>query len=501
MMFWKRVLKSFQENKPLTIWLIALILCLLWNYSALLRFSEDRDQAYITGWDDNFYFAWARSLIVDHDVNFKNDFEFLANLRGFHSTQRSFSRFMSENPQTSKGYVSNKYGIGMAIISLPFMYIARGLVKVHEVLGGKEVIPFASIYCLAFIFTSIFSSFFGIIISYRILSHEFGKRCSLIAILSGVLALSLGYYIWFQPTMAHAVGFACCTLFVFVTLQWHRRFILMKGSSSLKLFLFYTVSMGALLGLNTMIRFTNGVFFLFPATLSVHSFIHERSLRKKMLRSIIGSLVISIMAFFIAFSPQMIAWKKIYGSFICYSYEGEKLHLFPRYALLVLFGMCNSLFIWTPFAIIAVVGLLWAAGKGHPLAISGCCVLLAFLWIYGAWESYTLGSSYGMRGFVDASFFFLFGISWIVHKSGDFIKPLTKTAWIVRNLFIILIAWNIFFVFSYRAMTQPHEKPFAGWNLIINSHKALSRLGRDLRYYFRLKKFPLFTPKSNSGGI
>lgn len=445
----------------LTLWIGLLSSCLLWNSYSLFSY-----KGYILGIDDNFYFAWARSIVLDGDVDFSNDFEFVATNNKLGATQEHFAAYLNNAQETVTGYLPNKYGMGMGLAALPLLYLAKALFEIYAALFGVQPNDFSSIYPWVYLLNSITFGFLGLALSYKVLESGFGKKIALCSIVIGVLGLPIGYYIWFEPTMAHAISFGFATIFLISAIHWMKTLKKYSQNKGLKPLFWASLAMGFSLGVSCTIRFTNVLFALVPFIFAVKVWKNlDGTYAVSLPRIGFFCLALATMAALIGFSPQLIAWKKIYGSWILYTYQGGTLSIWPKYAFKILFGLRNSLFVWSPLAIIAVVGLFIGASSGKVFPLSGLIVLGSFVWVYGSWEGYSLGHGYGMRGLVDCSFFFFLGFAEIMKtlKGRALEKPFLLKIGALLILFLVL--WNLYFLFCYRSFLQPHGKPFAGLRL------------------------------------
>lgn len=479
-----------------------------------MRWDKDKTQPYLYGSDTNYYFAWGRSLAVDGDIDFRNDFEFLANWSGGLETQSAFAKLVADPPLTPIGRISNKYGIGFGLLSLPLISLSRGAARLVSSLSGKSISRFAAVYPLAFIWTSILIGFAGLAGAHSLISTRCGRKAATLAIVIAMLGLSLGFYIWFEPAMAHAPTFALSVTFILLALRWNeaiRNSPISGGAipcaSSVQPAPLSTAGrpsserqvsgaafvMGIALGACCMVRFTSVAFAIVPLVLAMR---HRKTFKPghRWKSAAITSLAAYAAGIIVGFLPQMIAWKCLYGSWLIYSYRGETVHYFPVNALRVLFGSVNGLFIWTPLALCAVAGLAWLARRGDELASAGCAVLLGLLWIYGCWDEYTLGDSFGMRGFVDGGIFLVLGLGGFVAAIHSIRMQLLKRT--VIAAIILLVVWNVYFIECYRANIQKHSAPFAGLTLFSQPHQWFKQFAKDVNLPKRLlqRKFPLFTP-------
>jgi len=375
-------------------------------------------------------------------------------------------------------------------------------VVLYSRLTGIEVSPFAAIYQLGFVFTSILAGFAGLWISYRLLRSEYGPGAATGAVVCGTLGLSLGYYIWFWPTMAHASGFFAGAVFVAVAVRW--RDVLRCPSSGLRFgqISFLSWAMGGLLGLACMIRYTNVVLIWAPVVFAICAFreapaSNRRSIAQRTARSVFWAAVGAVLAF----APQLWAWKAIYGSWVVNTYEAHRMYGYPRHWLRVLFTGPNSLLLWTPMAAAACVGLARAVSRGTALGLAGAAVLLSTLYVYSAWSIPGLGASYGARSFVDVSVFLMVGIAELVCWARAVDASRWRRRWIAATL-TILTLWNLFFALAWRAGLQTPDGPYAGGHLFRNwtAWGAQLRADLNIRRMLRKKRFPLMTPASEAYG-
>jgi MFS family permease len=446
-----------------------------WNSYRLIKVN-----GYILGYDQNFYFAWARSIVVDADIDFANDLELVAKNEALGELSEIISAYLQTTPRTPGGYVPNKYGMGMGLVALPSMYLTKAVVRVFNLFPNYGLNDFSLLYAWVFVLNFVFLGFVGLMISYNLLEPIYGHRKSFAAIVMGTAGLSLGYYIWYEPTMSHAASFAIINAYLLISTRWMKLFSNHTGKKSLELLIVTSLFMGFVLGVACTVRYTNVVFAAVPFVFAIKALKNcEKGRDNKMLVSGALCLLAAVAGTFAGFIPQLLSWKTLYGSWFVYSYHGEQMAAWPRYALEILFGLRNSLFLWTPLAIVAVAGLFIGTARREFLAFAGLIVMAGFVWIYGSWECYWLGHSYGMRGLVDGSFFFFLGfaemITWMESHAPQrrfLVNLLQAGIW-------FLVVWNMYFIFCYRSLLQPHGEPFAGARLISAPEQPLRQMLAD----------------------
>lgn len=132
--------------------------------------------------DGIFYFSWVRSVVVDHDINFANEY-----------THFGVSA------------LGNKHPIGAPLFWLPWY------AQAHAVIGktGYELS-----YQLLVGFISVLASISGLILLFRLLTKNFPRTAALLAVLSIAGATNILFYGSIDPVNSHAVSFFAATVFL-----------------------------------------------------------------------------------------------------------------------------------------------------------------------------------------------------------------------------------------------------------------------------------------------
>lgn len=132
--------------------------------------------------DGIFYYSWVRSVVVDRDINFSNEYAHFG-----------------------VSYPGNKHPVGSTLFWLPWY------AQAHTVLGGTG---YELSYQLVVGFVSVLAALAGLVLLYRLLMLTFGRAASLLATLSIAGATNLLFYGAVDPVSSHAVSFFAATLFL-----------------------------------------------------------------------------------------------------------------------------------------------------------------------------------------------------------------------------------------------------------------------------------------------
>lgn len=494
-------LARIRRLRPPTVWATLLVACLSWGLCNLSVHSKRRDQRYIYGWDENHYYASARSLLMDGDLDVRNDLAYVGGLRGMGATAEELARSSREAPDTPTGHYPNKYGIGTALVALPLMSVSKLLAAAHEWIGLGPVSEFASIHILAFVWSSSLAGFLGLIAAERLTRTAPDVPASPWPIAIVTLGTPLGAYLWFYPGLAHAMGFGTGTFFLLGAVRWHDRVAQWNGERrEAARIVALAFGCGVLLGLGASIRYANVCFGAAVPVLALFAALDRRKgtdgCRFGMLFA--SSAMALLIGVALGYLPQLLAWKATHGSWFLYTYKGERLHSYPVHLGKILVGRRNSILLWSPLVGLAAAGLVAGALRREVRCVAGVAVMAAFLWVYGSWDWYWLGSSFGHRGMTDMAAVFMLGIASLrATKVGP------RASRFLQVGCGLCVAWSIWLLFVVRAgvesggmsMEEPLTAKTAFANPLQVGRQAWKDAAMTVRYTSR--RYPLFTPKGS----
>ena len=107
--------------------------------------------------------------------------------------------------------------------------------------------------------------------------------------------------------------------------------------------------------------------------------------------------------------PQMVAWHSIYGQFVVMP-QGDSFMQWTKPALLqVLFSMRHGLFSWTPAVLLSVVGLRWLIRRDGSIGWPALVVVLLAIYVNASVNDWWAGEAFGARRFVGDTVLFALG--------------------------------------------------------------------------------------------
>lgn len=293
--------------------------------------------------DGVFYYSWMRSIIVDHDVNFTNEYE----------------HFSVSQPFVHLNIPGNKYAVGFPLLLSPWFILT------HELVRGNG---YGYIYQFITGFISVLYVLTGILLLYRTLTLYFSKLASILSVFSLSLATNILFYGSIDPINSHSVSFFLASLLVSVLL------------SSQKTSFFS----GLVVGLLAATRTQDAIFILLLVPF----------LTKK-------SFIYTILGLILGFFPQIIAWLNLYGEILSpYLSNGEGFSLTLSRLPYVLFSPNNGLFLWTPLALFGCVGLWFSSKISNKFQWMMIVVFSLQIILVGSWSTWWQGASFSGRMFV-----------------------------------------------------------------------------------------------------
>jgi hypothetical protein len=390
----------------------------------------------IYGYDDMYYFMYLPSLVVDGDLEFTNQLEEFQRLRE--------DKVLDHVIRNTDGRIVNKFGIGYALLALPFFLLGFPATAVARFLGfplrydGMNLL-----FQLATTFASVVWGFIGLGLCQSMLQRHFPECASRRATWMIFGATPLVYYMCISPTMAHASAFFSTTLWFYL---WDRREATLPYKQA--------VLLGFAGALCLMVRYPN-VLVWSGIAVDWFRWHAERNPDSGAARWF-KFWAFAGVSFLICITPQLAAWQTMFGSILTNPYPpGDRFPywLDPRIGSLLL-SDARGLFNWHPLLLFAVVGLAACAREHRWLATHAWLTLSGLVYLYASFHSQTFGVAFGSRVFVDALPFFAVGLA-------AFLRP-GKTAGLRWGICLVGVGLNLLMAAAYRSHAIP-ERAVLSW--------------------------------------
>ncbi len=158
------------------------------------------------GWDAQFYYATARSIALDGDLDLTNDLLETPAPKSFDPDKDGSFRLLERLPD---GRVWSKYPVGMSLVEAPLITVGRGVRAAAEGVGvkvaGRPGYSQLELWTVAVGLVLLFAA--GLTELYRLLAAEFDPAAALIGVVGCWGGTSLFFYSCVFPYMAHATSF------------------------------------------------------------------------------------------------------------------------------------------------------------------------------------------------------------------------------------------------------------------------------------------------------
>lgn len=303
--------------------------------------------------DGIFYFSWLRSIVVDHDIHFANE----------------YARQLVAQPATHSGMPGNKYSIGPAVLWAP-AYLA-----VHSVIRGDG---WSMPYQLAAGLTSVAAAVSGLALLTRLFRTSSAVASLTLLLTAG--ATNLLFYGSLDTVNSHALSFFCAAVFLALATSPNKHWF----------------AIGAALALLASIRLQDMVYILMLIPMWR---------RVQWIRFTGG--------FMLFFVPQLAAWYSLYGSLANpYLAGGETFNLLRPHILGTLFSPQSGLFLWTPVTAIGIYGLCRDTKKYRMLLF----IFAVQLYFIASWSTWWQGASVSGRMFISSLPLIAVGLSSVIRS-------------------------------------------------------------------------------------
>jgi len=417
--FWNRV-QSFLELRPVG---CLFVLYALFVAVYVASIPLPRADGHLVGSDGTYYYAYLPTLLIDHDLDFSNQYS------------RLFPPRQGERDALGQDLRrSNPYAVGCAVLWTPFFLMGHAIVLVLRMAGSSIALDGISyVYQVPVLLGSLAYGFAGVLLVYGSCRRFFSRSVSVAAALSIWLATSLIYYMIAEPSMSHACSFFAAALLVNLWL----RFRPLPG-------LRQWILLGVAGGLVALVRLPDATWLALPCIDAVLNL-------KAAGRGRIGRLAAGVACFaavaFVVFIPQIMVWNITDESpnGIDYGNSASYFQWFSPRMLPVLFSLRHGLYSWHPILLAATLGLILLFRRDRSLAIALGLLFAAQIYVIGAWNGWYGGDAFGARMLISSLPALALGLAALIDWAS------AHKAWSTVGLLgCILIIWNALFFAQYR---------------------------------------------------
>ncbi len=430
-----RLVKRTAFNLGFTTWPILLALA-----GATTTFSAFTARRFGTaqllrGWDAQFYYAAARSLLVDGDLDVTND---LAESPAVEDFDVDGDGRLERPLRDERNRIVNKYPIGLSLIEVPWLAAGAILRDLHErATGTVSAAPagFSVIEMQTVATGLVFITLVGLVLLYR-LARKYGSVLSSGAAVAVTFAATpLLYYTTLTPFMSHCIGLTIVAFFLL-------RLKEMDAAEATRLRDF--TGLAAAAGLLFLVRPQQAVVLAVSAPLVIRPLYRQpRPVRAALLSLLVLAGFLTVM---------LLVNKAQTGHLTlnAYATHGEGFDFAHPDFPTVLTRADRGLLWMSPIVLLACLGFLIGARRMDAIAwvvvISG----IAQIYVVASWSSPEQGDSFGARMWIESLGFVVIGLLFLFESRA---RALRNS---VLFLSALCVCWNIGLVLAKRQLTEDH---------------------------------------------
>jgi len=423
------------------------------------------------------YYAYARSLLVQHNLQFESDW-INSPWPYVHRTVNADGRI--DNRYTETGHLPNHFSVGPALLWAPFLAPVHIGLKALGMAGlNVRTDGFSMPYLLTCAMATALFGFLGLCFSFALARLCVEDIWAFLATLGMWFASSLPVYMYFNPFYSHAHSLLAVAVFLWC---WQRT----RPERTLAQW----VILGLLSGLMLNIYYINIAVLLFPLLESLKKYWAALraptrdwvALRRLFLLNLIFSGTTLI-----AFLPTLITRQIIYGNPLEFGYARSSwAHPAIWQPLL---SSNHGLISWTPIVLAALAGLFLLRRYDRDLANYSLAAFAAMYYIVACHAEWHGISSFGNRFFISLTPMFIVGLAVFLREFSRWFKQARTAIAASASAITLLILWNLAFIFQWGTGLVPHVGPISWRQMAYNQVMVVPvKLGGDLKNYFTHRK-------------
>lgn len=381
--------------------------------------------------DGFYYYVYARSILIDQDVNFKNEYEeFVPSGKQIRQRNQNDDFEITTGPFSE--YPENYFAIGSGLLWLPALAVVHGGLLGLQELGFETTVAdgFSQPYMTGVGVIGCFYAFLAILLTYKMLRLRFSNEAAVLTCLFLITTTASINYVLFDPMYSHVSALFTASLVLYLCLKY---------PSFIQMPLYIAFTIGLSLGLAALVRWQVLLFGLIPFVMWLRAFFQGSAWDKIILKGVVLAL-----GTILVFIPQLICWHSMYGSYLIIP-QGTSFFV-PR-----LFGWAHVLlsnkhgmFFTHPITGLAFIGMFIVLRKSNislpelrlPVFIAFLVFILQAI-LNGAVLDLDAGTSFGMRRMINTYPILAIGLA------GLLATWMSKTtAWKPVTLWLVASFWN-----------------------------------------------------------
>lgn len=410
------------------------------------------------------YYAYARSPLVDHNLQFSSDWRDPAE----ELLKIYLNGHFVENPITKTGHLPNYYTVGPAMLWLPFLAVTHvGILALNA--AGFQIAAdgHSTPYLVTMAGATALYSFLGLCLAFRLAKIYVEELWAFLATVAIWLATSFPLYVYMDPSWSHALSASCAALFLWYW-QRHRK----NGSTK------HWIVLGLIAGLLVDLYFPNVVFLLCPAVDSLLRYLRflgrrppegSISLKRQFLQDFVF-----VLGAFVAFLPTVLTRIIVFGSpFNTGVYTQVVWNWKSPVFLQVLISANHGLLISTPILVLAIIGLFFLCRRSPSEGPQYLTSAIAFYWLISSYPWWHGVFGLGNRFFVSLSPLFILGLATFFSYFARLWPTSRSAAYRLVPVVFLFVIWNWGLIFQFSTHLMPNHGQVYWEEIVYNQFRVV----------------------------
>jgi hypothetical protein len=404
-------------------------------------------------WSDGVvYFLYARALVLDRSIDITEGYDLLD--KRFPAKSEMMGPVRRWSVRDASGKVLAAWPAGAGIALAPFYAVGYAVERARAALSGGTADSLGLIPQYFFGLGSVAYALLGYWAMLLVSRAVAGPRAAYVSSTCIVFASPLIFYVFVNPSMAHAVSFG---LVAVLTLLWWRAWNTGPRPAQM-------AAMGLILGALFTIRYQNALFAIMLVALAARGPAKDFGTRLRACAlgaaaCLVPIVLVNVPSFLAAQHGARLAIAD--GVLHAGAYAVD---MSSPFFVETFFSCRQGTFYWSPVLAAGLVGLAWAALKKQAWPWPLVLTVLAHGWLIGGlrvagapegvdWNHHWDGAtSFGMRYMVECIPLLAIGLSVLVRSAS------TARG---RMLFVAagacLVGWNALLILAYALGTISHS--------------------------------------------
>lgn len=336
---------------------------------------------HLISWDTFGQYTYLPLFFIEK--NFQVPLSYFAEIQAVYPVSSTLYQFNSFGE-----IAATKYTLGLALLSAPFFLVGH----LFAYLLDYPMDGYSTPYAVTFLVSCLFYTVVAVLAFQRMLKYFFNDKTVAWLLIFVLFGTNFFTNAIFDPAYTHTFAFAFLSLLILTTLNFHRNPTVKNG-----------IFLGTTLAILGLIRLPDLLFGLIPVFWNIKQY---GSFWKKIRFFLVEKwkpTLFVVLSFLALMSLQFLFWKKVSGEYIMNSYAnnpGEGFDWLAPYTHKFLFHFKKGWFIYTPMAIIGMLGFIkmWKKGRNEKIIVIS---FLIFLYVASSWTTWWYAGSFSQRAMID----------------------------------------------------------------------------------------------------